>query len=133
MKGRGSRTSALAGARQQGMTVIAVIMIMIIIAFVALIVMRIVPIYINYFSIRSTLEGLKSEPELDRMAAVDVQRAIQRRFEISYVNVIEARHVKVRMQGREKFLDLVYEDRRPLIGNLDVVAKFNETIVLSPK
>lgn len=123
--------STLSGARQHGMTVIAVLMILIIIAFVALIVMRIVPIYINYFSIISTLEGIKSEPEIERMTVLDIQRAIQRRFDISYVSVIDARQVKIRLQGRERLLDVAYEDRRPLIANLDVVAKFNDTIVLS--
>jgi hypothetical protein len=120
-------------SRQGGMTIIAVVMILVAVAFLALIIMRILPIYINYFSIRSTLEGLKQEPEIERMSPVDVYRSIERRFDISYVRIINARQIKVRQQGRDKILELVYEDRRPLVGNLDVVAKFNDTIVLSPQ
>ncbi len=117
-------------ARQRGMTVISVLIILIMIAFVGLIVMRILPIYIDYFSIRSSLEGLKKEPEIERMTLLDVQQRIQKRFDISYVNIIDARRIKVRQQGRDKVLELAYEDRRPLLGNLDVIAKFNETITL---
>ena len=116
---------------QRGMTVIAVLMILVIIGFTALIVMRIVPIYINYFSVWSTLEGLKKEPEIEKMSVFDIQQRIQRRFDISYVEIIDPKQVKIRQQGRDKIIELVYEDRRPLIGNLDVVAKFNDAIVLS--
>jgi hypothetical protein len=122
--------SMFAIARQRGMTVISVLIILIMIAFVGLIVMRILPIYIDYFSIRSSLEGLKKEPEIERMTLLDVQQRIQKRFDISYVNIIDARRIKVRQQGRDKVLELAYEDRRPLLGNLDVIAKFNETITL---
>ncbi len=122
--------SIFAIARQRGMTVISVLIILIMIAFVGLIVMRILPIYIDYFSIRSSLEGLKKEPEIERMTLLDVQQRIQKRFDISYVNIIDARRIKVRQQGRDKVLELAYEDRRPLLGNLDVIAKFNETITL---
>lgn len=122
--------SIFAMARQRGMTVISVLIILIMIAFVGLIVMRILPIYIDYFSIRSSLEGLKKEPEIERMTLLDVQQRIQKRFDISYVNIIDARRIKVRQQGRDKVLELAYEDRRPLLGNLDVIAKFNETITL---
>jgi hypothetical protein len=64
------------------------------------------------------------------MTLLDVQQRIQKRFDISYVNIIDARRIKVRQQGRDKVLELAYEDRRPLLGNLDVIAKFNETITL---
>ena len=120
--------------RQRGMTVMAVVMIMIIIAFTALIVMRIVPIYINYFSIALSLEGLQKEPEIERMTEIDIRRAIDRRFDISYVKVVDPKkHIKVRQQDRNRVLELIYEDRRPLIANLDIVAKFNKIIPLAPK
>jgi hypothetical protein len=123
--------TSLGTVHQRGMTVVAVILILISIAFVALIAMRIIPIYVSYFSVRSALEGLKKEPEVAQMGIFDIQQRIQKRFDISYVKVIDPKQVKIRQQGRDKILELVYEDRRPLIANLDVVAKFNDTIVLS--
>ena len=123
--------TGLGTVHQRGMTVIAVILILISIAFIALIAMRIIPIYLSYFSVRSALEGLKKEPEVAQMSIFDIQQRIQKRFDISYVTVIDPKQVKIRQQGRDKILELVYEDRRPLIANLDVVAKFNDKIVLS--
>jgi len=118
--------------RQRGITLIGGLLWLIIAAFVALIVLRVVPIYIDYFTIITTLQGLKKEPQVGQMSADDIYRTIERRFDISYVQVIKPQQIKIRKQGNNRVLDLIYEDRRPLIGNLDIVAKFNDTIVLSP-
>ena len=48
-----------AGAnRQRGMTVIGMLLLIIVIAFIALIGMKVVPMYIQYYSIKSTVESL---------------------------------------------------------------------------
>jgi hypothetical protein len=120
-----------ATTRQQGMTIIAVLLIFIIIAFIALLAMRIVPIYLDYFNIKSTLESIKKEPGVEQWSAYDIQTGIQRRFDIGYVDIIKAKDIKIRRQGNDRILQLIYEDRRPLIGNLDIIAKFNDTVVLS--
>lgn len=50
--------------RQRGMTVIGMLLLIIVIAFVALIAMKVVPMYIQYFSIKSTIESIRKEPQL---------------------------------------------------------------------
>lgn len=118
--------------RQQGITVISGLLILVGLGFVALIALRVVPIYIDYFTVRSTLEGLRKEPEIARMTTFDIHKTIQKRFDIGYVDIVEAKQAKILRQGNERHLELVYEDRRPVIGNVDVIAKFNINIPLSP-
>jgi hypothetical protein len=118
--------------RQQGITVISGLVILVGLGFVALIALRVTPIYIDYFTVRSTLEGLRKEPEIARMTTFDIHKTIQKRFDIGYVDIVKAKQTKVLRQGNERYLELVYEDRRPVIGNVDVVAKFNINIPLSP-
>ena len=119
-------------APQRGITVLGAIMLLIFIGFMAVIVMRIVPIYIDYFSIKTTLSGLKSEPGIQQRSAVDIRRAIDRRFNISYVTILKGKDIKVIKKGGVMSLELKYEDRRPLVANLDVVANFNELIQIYP-
>ena len=127
-----SQSRATGPDRQRGMSVIGGLLWLIIAAFVVLIMLRVVPIYIDYFSLMSTLEGLKKEPQIGRMSTEDIYRTMGRRFDIGYVTVIKPQQIKIRREGNDRILDVSYEDRRSLIGNLDVVAKFNDTIVLSP-
>ena len=124
-----SRTSN--SDHQRGMTVIGAVILLIIIAFAVLIGMRVVPIYISYFNIREAVEGLKSESGIRQMSAAEIRNSLDKRFYIGYVEVIKARDLKVIKKGNDVILKLVYEDRRPLIGNLDIVAKFNDDIELT--
>jgi Tfp pilus assembly major pilin PilA len=120
------------GRRQRGMTVIGMLLLIIVIAFVALIAMKVVPMYVQYFSIKSTIESIQKEPQVAQMSAQDIQNAIQKRFDIGYVDNIMARDLKIRNDRNGRVLDLVYQDERTLFYGLSVVLKVNEAIPLNP-
>jgi len=120
------------GRRQRGMTVIGMLLLIIVIAFVALIAMKVVPMYVQYFSIKSTIESIRKEPQVAQMSAQDIQNAIQKRFDIGYVDNIMARDFKIRNDRNGRVLDLVYQDERTLFYGLSVVLKVNEAIPLNP-
>jgi Tfp pilus assembly major pilin PilA len=122
-----------AGAdRQRGMTVIGMLLLIIVIAFIALIGMKVVPMYIQYYSIKSTVESIRKEPQLAQMSAQDIHNGIQKRFDIGYVENIKASDLKVRNDRSGRVIDLVYQDERELFYKLFVVLKVNESIPLSP-
>ncbi|MCU0807776.1 MAG: DUF4845 domain-containing protein [Candidatus Contendobacter sp.] len=114
------------------MTVIGMLLLIIVIAFVALIAMKVVPMYVQYFSIKSTIESIRKEPQVAQMSAQDIQNAIQKRFDIGYVDNIMARDLKIRNDRNGRVLDLVYQDERTLFYGLSVVLKVNEAIPLNP-
>jgi flagellin-like protein len=120
------------GKRQRGVSPIGGLLILVVVCFVALLVIRIVPIYISYFTVKSTLEGLAHDPTSRQMSVSELHSSLQKRFDIGYVSVVDARQVKISQQGRERIVSLTYEDRRPLIGNLDIVANFDINVVLAP-
>ncbi|MEZ5582192.1 MAG: DUF4845 domain-containing protein [Candidatus Competibacteraceae bacterium] len=90
--------SLLRTHQQRGMTVIAVVLILVIIAFVALIGMRIIPIYLEYFSIVGILDDVGQQANA-KMSTVEIQRSIERRFDIDYVTVIQSKDIKVKPKG----------------------------------
>ena len=118
--------------RQRGMTVIGMLLSIVVIAFVALIGMKVVPMYIQYFSIKSTIENIRKEPLLAQMTTSDIQSAIQKRFDIGYVDNISARDLKIRNERSGRVLDLIYQDERSLFYGLYVLLKVNESIPLNP-
>lgn len=118
--------------QQRGMSLIGMLLLMIVIAFAALIAMKVVPMYIQYYSIKSTVESIRKEPQLAQMSAQDIQNAIQKRFDIGYVDNISARDLKIRNERNGRVLDLVYEDERELFYKMFVVLKVNEAIPLNP-
>ena len=117
---------------QRGMTVIGMLLLLIVIAFMALIAMKVVPMYIQYFSIKSTIESIRKEPQLAQMSTQDIQNAIQKRFDIGYVDNITARDLKIRNDRSGRVLDLEYQDERALFYGLSIVLKVSESIPLNP-
>lgn len=118
--------------RQRGMTVIGMLLVMIVVAFVALIGMKVVPMYVQYYSIKSTIESIRKEPQVAQMTPMEIQNAIQKRFDIGYVDNISARDLKIRNERSGRVLDLIYQDERSLFYGLYVVLKVNESIPLNP-
>jgi Tfp pilus assembly major pilin PilA len=114
------------------MTVIGMLLLLIVIAFVALIAMKVVPMYMQYFTVKSTIESVRKEPQIAQMSPTDIQNAIQKRFDIGYVDNITARDLKIRNDRGGRVLDLVYQDERALFYGLSVVLKVNEVIPLNP-
>ncbi len=119
-----------ANGRQRGMSVIGLLLLLVLIGAVALVAMRVIPMYVQYYSIKSTIESVRKESVGD-MAKEEIQRAIQKRFDIGYVTNVEAKDLNVRNDRSGKVLDLVYQDERELIKGLFVVLKVKEVIPLS--
>jgi hypothetical protein len=126
-------TRLLRDSEQRGMTVIGMLLLLIVIAFAALIAMKVVPMYIEYYTIKSTIESIRKEPQLAQMSPADIHNAIQKRFDIGYVERLNARDLKIRNDAsRGRVLELVYEDERELFYGLYVVLKVDETLPLTP-
>lgn len=120
------------GGRQRGLTVIGMLLLIVVLGFMALIAMKVIPMYIQYFTIKSTIESIRKEPQLAQMGLAEIQTALQKRFDIGYVDKITAKDIKLRNDRNGRVLDLVYEDDQPLFYGLHVVLKVNEAIPLTP-
>jgi Tfp pilus assembly protein PilE len=118
--------------RQRGLTVIGMLLLIVVLGFMALVAMKVIPMYIQYFTIKSTIESIRKEPQLAQMGLMEIQTAIQKRFDIGYVDKITAKDLKLRNDRNGRVLDLVYEDDQPLFYGLHIVLKVNEAIPLTP-
>ncbi len=131
MKRTSMRIARQTNERQRGLTVIGMLILLIAIGFVALLVMKVVPMYVQYYTIKSSIESVRKE-SVGQMAATDIQNLIQKRFDTGYVENVRARDLKIRNDRQGKVLDLTYQDERELFQGLFVVLKVNEPVLLSP-
>ena len=108
--------------RQTGMTAIGWLIVLALIGFFVLITLKMVPSYLEYYKIVSTLESLEEESDLKTPAAI--RRLVERRFEISYVDRITARDVQIQPAGPYYKVTAQYNASEHLFGNVYVVMKF---------
>lgn len=117
--------------KQKGMTLLGFVVVLAVVGFFAYVAMRLFPMYSEYYSVRSALKGLANEPGIANQDPARIQDLFFRRLYISYSENVRKEHVKLRRADNGWEMTVQYEVRRPLVGNLDVVGKFNSTQMLT--
>lgn len=114
--------------KQRGITLLGFIMILAVVGFFVFLGMRLVPVYAEYYSVVTDLKAACREPDAKTASLDEMRKKLERRFYISYVDSVDIKkHVKLVKDGDAKQINIAYEVRKPLIYNLDFVAKFDVT------
>ena len=112
---------------QGGMTLIGFVIVLGVIGFFAYIAMRLVPMYSEYYAVKQALKGLEAEPGIANRDPAKIQDLFFRRLYISYAENVKPANVEIERIESGWEMHVVYEVRKPLVGNLDVVGKFDVT------
>ena len=112
---------------QGGMTLIGFVIVLGVIGFFAYIAMRLVPMYSEYYAVKQALKGLQAEPGIANRDPAKIQDLFFRRLYISYAENVKPANVEIERIESGWEMHVVYEVRKPLVGNLDVVGKFDVT------
>jgi predicted Kef-type K+ transport protein len=114
--------------KQRGMTAIGWIIVLGLIAFFTLVTLRLVPLYLEYSKVASVLESLQNEPGITRQTKADVQRLIGRRFDINDVRNLDPKIAEVESRSGRLTVTMDYERRTNMVGNIDLVVRFNKSV-----
>ncbi|MBT8068816.1 MAG: DUF4845 domain-containing protein [Xanthomonadales bacterium] len=117
--------------KQGGLTLISFIFVLAFVIFVSYIGMKIGPIYMEYYSVVSAMNGVASERGSANLSPYDVRVKVLNRLYVSYsAENVKEKHIKLTRNNGVN-LRIAYEVRKPVIGNLDVVAKFDRSVRLA--
>lgn len=118
--------------KQSGMTMLGFLMVLCLVIFFAFCAMKIVPMYIEFYSVKQALKGLAEDQSLAGASKEKIREMYLRRLEMSYAD-----HVKkmdaMKFESADGGVKMVvdYERRESLLANLDVVGKFHAEQVLA--
>lgn len=115
---------------QQGMTAIGWLIVLGLIAFFVLLALRLTPGYLEFATVKSSLESLKNEPGITQKTPAEVRSMLGKRFDINDVKSIGSKDVKIDSQGGRMRVWVDYEVRTKVIGNVDVVTTFQDEVEL---
>ncbi len=117
--------------KQGGMTLIGFIFVLSFVIFISFIGMKIGPIYMEYYSVVSAMNGVASEKGSANYSPYDIRVKVLNRLYVSYsAENVKEQHIKL-TRSNGVHLRVAYEVRKPVMGNLDVVAKFDRSVRLS--
>lgn len=116
---------------QSGLTLMSFLIVLCVVGFFIFIGMKLFPVYNEYFSVVTDMKGLAAEPGVRQLSPEQIRDRLFRRFDISYVDSVQPKNVKVTKVSNGYELTVAYEVRRNLMYNLDFVAVFDKTVSLS--
>lgn len=116
--------------RQQGMTTIGLMLLLAVIAIFALSAIRIIPIYLENFTIKSVLTAVQEDQKIDAKSKAAIWDSIRKRLYINEVREIKRDHVSIVRMNGQTTVTITYESRRPYIGPLFIGGSFSESVVI---
>ena len=120
--------------KQQGMTVIGMLLTMAVVVLAAIVVMRIVPVVIQHYSIVTSIKSLAQTPasSLTGDPATDVEilhNSLSKRLDINGLDDLKPGELVISPDGANKFkFHLKYNVTRPLMYNVSLLFSFDRTI-----
>ena len=129
--------------KQIGLSTIMLIIIVGLFGYAVYIGLKIVPAYMDYFSIKSAIDGIAKEMQTRQISKTQFIDLMTRRLDINYVDVYKLTpsrdgcktskkdvfHYKTVKKSTE--IGVNYEERIPVIANIDflIVFDYKKTIV----
>jgi hypothetical protein len=116
--------------KQRGLTLIGFIIVLAFGLLIAYTGMRVIPMYLEYHALVNALNTLANTPGAKDMEPSRMRTNIINSLWVSYAsNNIRREHIRITRSDGVK-VRVVYEVRKPWVGNLDIVGKFEKTTTL---
>lgn len=115
-------------SRQRGMTFLGFVMLMCLIGFFSMLTLKIGPIYLDHYKVLASLEGLKSDQDLASRSKQDILGTLGKRWDIDMVNSVTKDDVYIVKEMGKVTVQIAYDVTKPIMGNIDVLVHFNDSI-----
>ena len=114
--------------KQKGLTGISIMAILVVIAFGALLFLKIMPIYFDSFKVNDVVSSLKEERSLGDKSSKEIATMILKRLDVNAVTDVTGEHIFIEKSKNMIFVDIEYEVRKPIAGNLDIIISFKKSV-----
>lgn len=109
--------------RQHGLSMIGFLFVAAVVIVVALVGFRMVPAYIEFYSVQKALQGALADT--NDLTIASVRRAVDRRLAADYVDSVRSSDVLLTKNGNTYTAELTWEKRLPLVYNVSLLLDFN--------
>ncbi|MGQ3888965.1 DUF4845 domain-containing protein [Legionella sp. CNM-1927-20] len=115
--------------KQKGITLIGFLLTAIAIVLIGILVMRIVPVYIQNYEVKSSIKALGNIKDDEPVDAGTLKQKLMNQLYINGINDIPAENISVTPTDQENryLVTVKYDVIRPVISNIKLLFNFNES------
>lgn len=111
--------------QQQGLTLISLLFWGIIIIFLALLAMKLLPAYTEYFAVQKIIKDLGSDPALKTMSNGDIRDKFSKRAMVDNVTTVKSEDLDISREGGTTVVSVEYPFQTKLVGNISLLVDFS--------
>ena len=110
-------------ARQRGLTLWGFLFVAAVVLIGALIAFRVIPAYIEYFSVQKALQGALADSR--DLTKADIRRLVEKRIGADYIDSVNASDIDVTKSGNVTTVSVSWQTKLHMVGNASVVLDFD--------
>ncbi|NQZ53173.1 MAG: DUF4845 domain-containing protein [Piscirickettsiaceae bacterium] len=122
--------------KQRGMTLIGWVIVLGIIAFFATVVMRLLPMYQEYYGVLQIMDGMEAEIKNNKLTKKQVMSLLRKRFDTGYIFSVKKDNIEL-LRGKNNVhvskIIIDYEVRKPFIAQIDLIGHFHTEVDVETK
>ena len=108
---------------QRGLSMIGFLFVSAVVLVVALLAFRMIPAYIEYYTIQKALEGALADS--NDLSVATIRRAMDRRLAADYADAVTGKDVEVSKIGNAITASVSWEKKLPLVKNVSLLLEFD--------
>ena len=107
---------------QRGMTIVGFLLTSAVVIVFALVGFRVLPAYIEYFTVQRALQESLAEP--GNITPQQIRRSLERRIAADYIDSVRASDVTVTKEGNQIVASLAWQTTLHMVGNASILLDF---------
>jgi len=112
-------------SKQRGLTMFGFLFTAIVLVAVAMLAMKLVPAYIEYFSVKKILSTMGQSSDLRSKSNAEIRNDFMKRASTGYVTVVKPEDLSIDRRGGAPVVSADYVFRTKLVGNVSLVVDFS--------
>jgi hypothetical protein len=111
--------------RQHGLSMFGFLFVAVVLVFVAMLAMKLVPAYMEFFSVKKILATMGQESDIRSKGNGEIRNDFAKRAGVGYVTVVKPGDLSIDRSGGVPVITADYEFRTKLVGNVSLVVDFS--------
>lgn len=118
--------------RQNGMSTLGMMTVALAVVFVAVTAMKLWNPYYDDLAVRTALENVAKEGATVTMGPGEIRQTINKRLQVNQVTLGKD-DIQIKKEDGVIKIDIIYERRIPMYGNIDAMVKFNHSATVNAR
>lgn len=120
--------------KQNGMTLIGFVIILVILLSLVYVAFKLVPHYINDYSVRTSMASLVEESRGEVLSVSAARGRLLQKLDVNFISSIKTEHIKItRASGGGLLMTVEYQVRESIAGNVDACMLFKHSVTLNDR